>query len=96
MAIRKEHEALAQQVAKARAMREGFAEDLMTMAGHAADVRADKEAAESALATAKAQYEGSRNDWKRKLQDRRKKVGPQCDCNVAPAAVISCKSVIAA
>ena len=73
-ACRKEHEALALQVARARAMREGFAEDLTTMAGHAADVRAAREAAENALATARKQYDSSRGDWRRKLQDRRKKV----------------------
>ena len=62
-------------------MREGFAEDLTTMAGHAADVRAAKEAAENALATARRQHEGSRGDWKRKLQDRRKKVSAYASPN---------------
>lgn len=71
---RKEHEELAQRVAQARSMQEGFAEDLATMAGHAADVRAEREAAEATLSTVRHQFEGSRQDWKRKLHDRRKKV----------------------
>lgn len=85
---RKEHEALAHRVARARAMREGFAEDLVAMAGHAADVRASKESAESALTTARTQFEGTRSDWKRKLTDRRKKVGRRLPA-ACPAAVAS-------
>ena len=80
---RKEHEELALQVEKARAMQEGFAEDLATMAGHAADVRAAREAAETALSNARRAYDMTRTDWRRKLQDRRKKVAPSSNAGIA-------------
>ena len=62
------------QVGQARATLAAFQDDLVTLNGHAADVRASREEADRALAAAKRNDVSSQADWHRKLHDRRKEV----------------------
>ena len=61
-------------VGDARATLAAFEDDLVTLAGHAADVRASREDADHALAAARRNFSSTQTDWHRKLQDRRKEV----------------------
>ena len=62
------------QVGQARVTLAAFQDDLVTLAGHAVDVRTGREDADKALAVAKRNDVSTQADWHRKLHDRRKEV----------------------
>ena len=62
------------QVGQTRLTLAAFQDDLVTLAGHAADVRAGREDADRALAAAKRNSASTQADWHRKLHDRRREV----------------------
>jgi t-SNARE complex subunit (syntaxin) len=66
--------ALELKVREVRAAVDAFSEDQVALTEYMHATRVAKEDAERDLATAKAQKEAVRNDWQRKLQDRRKEV----------------------
>ena len=71
---RREHQATDQKLRAAQQLKKDCRDDLNTLMAHMNDMKAAKEFAERDLAKTRRMLEETRNDWNKKLKERRREV----------------------